>query len=71
MSSFAELKKQADFTKLDGQRCSVLSCLDTLKVSMKALPTDKPSLRSFNRLEKAIEDELTNLTAVDKKITVV
>ena len=70
MSSFAELKKQADFTKLDGQRCSVLSCLDTLKVSMKALPTDKPSLRSFNRLEKAIEDELTNLTTIDKKITV-
>ena len=68
MATFAELKEQADFIKLDGQRYSVISCLNKLKSSMVALPTDKPSLRSFNRLEKAIDEELANLTAIDKKI---
>ena len=68
MATFAELKDQADFIKLDGQRYSVISCLNKLKSSMVALPTDKPSLRSFNRLEKAIDEELANLTAIDKKI---
>ena len=55
MATFAELKDHADFIKLYGQKCSVVSCLNTLKESMKALPTEKPSLRSFNKLEKAIE----------------
>ena len=68
MATFAELKDHAEFIKLYGQRCSVVSCLNTLKESMKALPTEKPSLRSFNKLEKAIEDELVNFTAINKKI---
>ena len=51
MSTSAEIKEQEDFIKLDSQRYSVVSCLNTLKDSMKALPTDKPSLCYFNKLE--------------------
>ena len=60
MATFAELRVSSEFLKLKAQRDAIFSCFDTLEASFKALPTDKLSLGSFNKLEKAIE-ETTNL----------
>ena len=68
MTTFAELREQSDFLKLNAQRGAIISCLEKLKASCSALPTDKPSLRSFNKIEKAIEEEAANLNSIDKKI---
>lgn len=68
MDTFTDLKQQSDFIKSDSQRYSIISCLGGMKSSLNKLHSDRLSLRSFNKLEKAIENEIVNLTAVDKKI---
>ena len=68
MTTFAELRVHSEFLKLKAQRDSVISCLKKIKVSLASLPTDKLSLRSFNKVEKAIDEEAANLKGVDKKI---
>ena len=68
MATFTDLRVNSEFLKLKAQRDAIFSCIDTLEASLKALPTDKLSLRSFNKLEKAIEEETANLQSIDKKI---
>ena len=70
MTTFAELREQSEFLKLNAQRDAIISCLETLKDGCTALPSDKPSLRSFNKLEKAIEEESANLQSINKKIAI-
>ena len=66
--TFTELRLQAEFLKLDSQRYSILSGLDSFKRNLESLSTDKPSLRSFTNLETAIKEESKNLRAIEKKI---
>ena len=66
--SFKELRTQPELSKLDSLRAAVLSCLDTFKEGLEALPTDKLSMRSFSKYEANIEEEIANLKSIDKKI---
>ena len=68
MATFTELKENKDFIKLDCHRASILLCLEDAKAVLETLPTDKPSLRAFDKLEKKIDAEVDQLEAVDKKI---
>ncbi|MCP4238905.1 MAG: hypothetical protein GY770_35940, partial [Aestuariibacter sp.] len=68
MVSFAELKAEKEFVKLHGNREAILSCLENVEAALDTLPTDKPSIRAFAKLEKEIEDEVVQLRAIDKKI---
>ncbi len=69
MVSFAELKDEKEFVKLHGNRQAILSCLLNVEAALDNLPTDKPSIRAFSKLEKEIEEEVVQLTVIDKKIT--
>ena len=68
--SFKELQTLPEFIKLDSQRFGVLSCLDALKDAIDGLPTDKPSWRSFSKVEANVEVETSNLNGINKKIAV-
>ena len=68
MVSFAELKAEKEFVKLHGNREAILLCLEDVKAALDTLPTEKPSIRAFTKLEKEIEEEVVQLTAIDKKI---
>ena len=69
MTTFKELKEQPEFGKLHSQRSACFGCLRTLEENIESLPTDKLSHRSFTKIETACEVEITNLNAIDKKIT--
>ena len=66
--SFKELQTLPEFIKLDSQRFGVLSCLDALKDAIDGLPTDKPSWRSFSKVEANVEIETSNLNGINKKM---
>ena len=68
MATFDELQENKEFIKLDGNREAILSCLEDAKSALETLPTDKPSLRAFAKIEKGIDEEVVQLAAIDKKI---
>ena len=68
MAIFTELKEDKDFIKLNCHKASILLCLEEAKAVLETLPTDKPSLRAFDKLIKEIDAEVDQLKAVDKKI---
>ena len=63
MAKFDSLSEEKEFVALDAKRCVVLSQLLDLKKSLNALSKDKPSLRSFERLETRIDEKLDQLEA--------
>ena len=63
MAKFNSLSEEKEFVALHAKRGAVLGQLLDLKKSLNALSKDKPSLRSFERLETRIDEKLDQLEA--------
>ena len=69
MAKFNSLSEEKEFVALHAKRCAVLGQLSKLKKSLEALSKDKPSLRSFERLEARIECEMEQLNLASKAVS--
>ena len=68
MAKFDSLSEEKEFVALDSKRGAVLGQLSKLKKSLEALSKDKPSLRSFERIEARIECEMEQLNLASKAV---
>ena len=68
-SFFASLSNEKDFLALDAKRLTVLVELSVQKKALEALSRERPSVRSFERIEARIESGLDNLQTANGAVT--
>ena len=69
MTTFEVLSKEPDFIKLDAKRTAALVALSDHHESLKALDVEKPSVRTFQRLEGSIDDDIQVFKAASNAAT--
>ena len=69
MAKFVSLSEEKEFKALNAKRDASLVELSRIKKSLEALSKDKPSLRSFERLEARIECEMEQLNLASKAVS--
>ena len=69
MPSFNDLKDDKDFITLDAKRTSVLLELRKLKANLQNLPQEKPSIRSYERLNSNVDTVLDSLETASAAVS--
>ena len=69
MAKFDSLSEEKEFKALDAKRAAVMVELSRLKKSLEALSKDKPTLRSFERMESRIDVLVDRLQEASESVS--
>ena len=69
MSKFSSISKKKDFMALDAKRGAALVQLAKQSKALEKLSKDRPSLRSFQRIEKEIDGMLDTLKVASMEVS--
>ena len=69
MTSFDSLSQVKEFLSLDAKRVSVIVELTNLKEQLESLNHDKPSVRSFERIEAKVDSNMDQLETASKAVS--
>ena len=69
MSKFSSISKEKDFLALDAKRASALVQLSHLLKALENISKDRPSLRTFERIEAKIDNEVDELEIASKAVS--
>ena len=68
MSTFVSLSEENELKKLDARRMAAVSDLLSYKEALETLNKEKPSLRTFQRLEGKIDEKIATLEAASTAV---
>ena len=69
MAKFDSFSEEKEFKALNAKRGAVLVELSRIKKSLEALSKDKPSIRSFERIEAKFESKVEQLEAANEAVS--
>ena len=69
MAKFDSLSEEKEFKALNAKRGAVLVELSRIKKSLEALSKDKPSIRSFERIEAKFESKVEQFEAANEAVS--